>query len=516
MVDCMNNVSIKSIEEFSQNFQFYIPSYQRGYRWKTKQVYQLVNDIMSFSPTDNSPFYFLQALAVAKDETNNRYNVVDGQQRLTTIKLILGECDNSIKIEYAREANKSLDKYFKEQAIKVINEQLGEGNSEKRIAFCKKLKTCCRFLFYQVSNEKELDTFNELNSGKIVAKDSELVKCIMLSINNDESLSVTQARAIEWDAIERELNKQDFFAFITPRNTWKENDRMTVLLRYAGISPNKETELFPFLTEVEKEIEKTSRESVWKKVCTAYYRLISWYNSPILYHAFGVIVHKRGGDKIPCIIDGYNIVEELNSMANYERNEYFNDYKEGGAKLYNYLLLSNVAYCLKRWPLRYSYLKHRNVVGWSLEHIFARNQKDLSEEELKEWIPGITELQIREYQQKCEEHNGDDWLKQHLEKEYPTQDDNSISNLALLPIDANSSLNNKLFSGKRDAIKKWSDESWKNYWAPPITEAIFMKSLVGLNPNIPYWSEEDKESYLNAMDNDIKNLIEAVKNIKYE
>ena len=43
-----------------------------------------------------------------------------------------------------------------------------------------------------------------------------------------------------------------------------------------------------------------------------------------------------------------------------------------------------------------------------------------------------------------------------------------------------------------------------------------MKSIVGLNPNIPYWSEEDKESYLNAMDNDIKNLIEAVKNIKYE
>lgn len=84
----MNNVSIKSIEEFSQNFQFYIPSYQRGYRWKTKQVYQLVNDIMSFRPTDNSPFYFLQALAVAKDETNNRYNVVDGH----TQRMLVESC----------------------------------------------------------------------------------------------------------------------------------------------------------------------------------------------------------------------------------------------------------------------------------------------------------------------------------------------------------------------------------------------------------------------------------------
>lgn len=508
------NVSVKSIEEFSKGTSFYIPNYQRGYRWKAKQVSQLINDIMFFQPTEKTPFYFLQALAVAKD--NDRYNVVDGQQRLTTIKLILGECDNSIKIEYAREANNALDCHFQEKAKEEIKKLLGEENSETRMDFCKKLKTCCRFLFYQVSKEKELDTFNELNSGKIAAKDSELVKCIMLSINNDESLSVTQARAIEWDAIERELNKQEFFAFITPRNTWKEDDRMTVLLRYAGISPNKETdELFPFLTEVQKELETFSRESVWKKVCMAYYRLISWYNNPILYHAFGVFVHRRGGENISSIINGYNdnVVKKLKEIENYELNKDLNDYKNGGPKLYNYLLISNVAYCWKRWPMRYSFLKHRNVGSWSLEHIFARNQKNLSEKELREWMPRITEPEIEEYHKKCEEHNGDDWLAKHLNEEYPTEEDNSIRNLALLPRDANSSLNNKLFSGKRDAIKKWADELWKEYWAPPITEAIFMKSLVGLNPNIPYWSEIDKDSYLTAMRKDIKSFIEAIEDI---
>ena len=84
----MNNVSIKSIDEFSQNFQFYIPSYQRGYRWKAKQVSQLINDIMFFQPTEKTPFYFLQALAVAKDETNNRYNVVDGH----TQRMLVESC----------------------------------------------------------------------------------------------------------------------------------------------------------------------------------------------------------------------------------------------------------------------------------------------------------------------------------------------------------------------------------------------------------------------------------------
>lgn len=511
-----HNVSIKSIDDFRKNTQFYIPSYQRGYRWKAKQVSQLINDIISFQQTEKTPFYFLQALAVANDEKNNRYNVVDGQQRLTTIKLILGENDNSISISYDREADKALDRHFKDEATKKIKELLGEEQSDTRNAFCKKLKKCCRFLFYQVSKEKELATFNELNSGKIAVKDSELVKCIMLGINSDEPTYVTQARAVEWDTIERELNKQDFFAFLTPRNTWKENDRMTVMLRYAGISPNRETdEVFPFLTKIQEELETYSRESVWKKICAAYYRLIAWYNNPLLYHAFGVTVHKKGREGIPSVVDGYNIKGDVTAMSEYKPDKDLNDYKNGGEKLHNYLLLSNVAFCWKRWPMRYSFFKHRNIEGWSLEHIFARNQKDLSEEELKEWIPSISKLQIKEYQEACEiNYNGDDWLKEHLKEEYPKEEDNSIKNLALLPTNANSSLNNKLFNGKRNAIRDWADQSWKHYWAPPVTEAVFMKSLVNLNPNIPYWSEDDKESYLTAMANDIKSFIEAIKTIK--
>ena len=65
------NISLKSIVDFEKdNIYFYIPSYQRGYRWKSRQVSQLIDDINAFTPTESSPFYFLQALAVANVAKN--------------------------------------------------------------------------------------------------------------------------------------------------------------------------------------------------------------------------------------------------------------------------------------------------------------------------------------------------------------------------------------------------------------------------------------------------------------
>ena len=170
-------------------------------------------DINAFVPTENNPFYFLQALAVAKDMDNNRVNVVDGQQRLTTLMLILGDSNDSINISYAREADKALDQYFKDNARSLIDEKIGALSSSSRISFCEKVKECCRFLYYEISQEKEHSTFDELNSGKIPVKDSELVKCVMLTLNDYESSIHTNARAKEWDEMERMLNNNEFFSF---------------------------------------------------------------------------------------------------------------------------------------------------------------------------------------------------------------------------------------------------------------------------------------------------------------
>ena len=511
------NISLKSIVDFeNDNINFYIPSYQRGYRWKSRQVCQLIDDINAFTPTESTPFYFLQALAVAKDTENNRVNVVDGQQRLTTLKLILGEESGELPIDYAREANQALDKYFMNMAKDVIEEKLVKIGPERRTEFCKKIKECCKFLYYEVEKAKELSIFNDLNSGKIPAKDSELVKCVMLTLGNDEASNVTKARADEWDDIERMLNNNSFFSFITPRNTWKEDDGMTVLLRYAGLIPTKteqEEEVFPFLTRILDELKTKSRVTIWKMIYSAFYRLSEWYNDPLMYHAFGAVVHQRNNKDIKPKIRK-EILDAIEKMAEYKPKEDKNDYSNWGEDLFNYLLLSNVAFCWKRWPYRYSFEMHRQVEAWSIEHIFARNQKNLDEKELAEWLcENDSESAFNEYRTECDKGKGDDWLSKKLGSRYPSTEDNSVKNLALLPKNANSSLNNKLFEGKREAVSKWACDSWTDYWAPPVTEAVFMKSLPGLKMTLPYWSEEkDKDSYIKSMSINIASFIDALKN----
>lgn len=75
---------------------FVIPSYQRGYRWEEKQVVDLLDDICEFAKQDKEDSYYLQPLvvkpckwSVADDMQIDAWEVLDGQQRLTTLKLIL-------------------------------------------------------------------------------------------------------------------------------------------------------------------------------------------------------------------------------------------------------------------------------------------------------------------------------------------------------------------------------------------------------------------------------------------
>ena len=155
---------------------------------------------------------------------------------------------------------------------------------------------------------------------------------------------------------------------------------------------------------------------------------------------------------------------------------------------------------------------HRQVEAWSIEHIFARNQKNLDDKELKEWLGNdYSKSVFDEYRKEYNEGKGNDWLAKKLGNRYPSTEDNSINNLALLPRDANSSFNNKLFEGKRELVVQWSSERWITYWAPPVTEAVFMKSLTGLKMTLPYWSEEDKKAYYSSIKKTIKNFITALK-----
>lgn len=68
---------------------FSIPHYQRGYRWTDKEVEALLNDLLAFAKSDTrEASYCLQPL-VLQEIADGQIRVVDGQQRLTTLAIIL-------------------------------------------------------------------------------------------------------------------------------------------------------------------------------------------------------------------------------------------------------------------------------------------------------------------------------------------------------------------------------------------------------------------------------------------
>ena len=94
----MNTIKMKSVRELvgttekSPVERYKISSYQRGYRWKAEeQVRALLDDLKDFFQQPKGEIYCLQPIVVAKgqDEKGEFWEVIDGQQRLTTLFLLL-------------------------------------------------------------------------------------------------------------------------------------------------------------------------------------------------------------------------------------------------------------------------------------------------------------------------------------------------------------------------------------------------------------------------------------------
>lgn len=103
-IDTERNPRLMAIPELLEH-NFFIPDYQRGYRWEKQQILQLIEDICSYFGDDANvdSFYCLQPIVVkqcppetiaayhleSKMDDGRWYEVIDGQQRLTTIRILL-------------------------------------------------------------------------------------------------------------------------------------------------------------------------------------------------------------------------------------------------------------------------------------------------------------------------------------------------------------------------------------------------------------------------------------------
>ncbi len=81
---------------FSSDFEYHIPAYQRPYAWTVEETGTLFDDLYSFYTSEQEDEnYFLGSIVLIKENTNRKADVIDGQQRLTTLTIlfsVLAEC----------------------------------------------------------------------------------------------------------------------------------------------------------------------------------------------------------------------------------------------------------------------------------------------------------------------------------------------------------------------------------------------------------------------------------------
>ena len=344
----MNTLELKSIAEL-QDMAFYIPAYQRGYRWTQQQVKDLLKDILEFSgKKGNASIYCLQPLVIVKrlsDEDSvmkriheakdlnevrhllkEQWEVVDGQQRLTTIRLILEvlQQPHFYDIEYETRKNsasfldgimngipdsnvkENIDYYYIKQAVNYTNNWL-KGKDIDR--FRNVLLHQVKFIWYETQENNPKEVFTRLNIGKISLTNAELIKALLLNKSNfpNDDYSTVRLRqqeiAMEWDVIEYTLQSNEFWLFLNePGN--ERSTRIDFIFDMIcqedmlhckddqEIQMNGDLKTFRYFYhyfETQKQKEEAI-QTIWEKVKEIFQTLQEWFDDKELYHYIGFLI----------------------------------------------------------------------------------------------------------------------------------------------------------------------------------------------------------------------------------
>lgn len=76
------------VKIFSSDFEYHIPAYQRPYAWTKTETEELFDDLYDFYKTEPHDSFFLGSIVLIKDESKPYADVIDGQQRLTTLSIL--------------------------------------------------------------------------------------------------------------------------------------------------------------------------------------------------------------------------------------------------------------------------------------------------------------------------------------------------------------------------------------------------------------------------------------------
>ena len=538
-----NNISIKTINDLLKS-NFFIPSYQRGYRWTEQQVTDLLNDINEFSPkeipnTNEKTWYCLQPIVV-KQKDENEWNVIDGQQRLTTTFLILhylnqGYTANRQKklfgLKYETRENSAdylqkelngetindtnIDYYFISSAYKTVCDWFkSKGEQFDVNTFESKFNFSTKVIWYETStNDDSIDIFTRINSGKIPLTNAELIKALFLNSSNfvkadSEKLRLKQLEiASEWDRIEYALQDDSFWYFIN-KNENNLATRIEFIFNLMSDKPSDDKySTFHFFNEKFKTKSEKEINDNWQEIKKYFQTLEEWYNDRELYHKIGYLIavgtniqnilkEKKEKSKTEFLNWINQEIESKFNNVNLEEVEYNGRYVREILLLHNIQTMLNNENETNRFPFD-RYKKE----SWDVEHIHAiATEVNVKIENQVEWLKNNfiktdnhqneelnNQIELIKLGDTIGENEFEDIIDYVLGEE-----DNSLRNLCLLDSGTNRSYKNDSFKEKR---KKIIEREIEGTFIPICTKNVFMKYYSANVKDIEVWNENDRTSY---------------------
>ena len=385
-----NNIELRSIRSLS-GLNFYIPDYQRGYRWSDGQVKQMLNDFKEFckriddDQVKAGEFYCLQPIVVKKrswidldgNQTIEGYEVIDGQQRLTTLYIILKSIEQMCKILFPQfkfysikyetrleydsqsflqninnntaQADEFIDFYYMklvhdavttwfeinpDDSLKIARALLEQSiDSDSKIDKAKNI----RVIWYEVMDEESatsIDIFTRLNIGKIPLTNAELIKALLLRRGNFVDTDVTMKQlqiAAEWNRIEQKLQDDSFWYFIyRTDNPFTYENRIEFIFDLMK-NRTKDSEFYHTFNEFNAELEllradkehyrndQARVDKIWDGVKEVFQTFEEWFEDRNLYHYVGFLIEYKSD--IKKLMDASTSMNKTQFLDGFIKNE---------------------------------------------------------------------------------------------------------------------------------------------------------------------------------------------------
>lgn len=315
---------------------FEIKSYQRGYRWDIDNIKTLIGDILECGANS---VYCLQPIVVTKISAST-YEVIDGQQRLTTFKILMHclrsytseldikdfnisyetrSCEIFLKKLYDNALRHELEDLTLEHVLVLWNQLTLEKEERNRDNFhifqsyctchfelkrldiatissiVDKIRTQIKFIWYEVDllllNVTAEKLFANINKNKIKLTGADLIKALfILDIeNNADNVEVKHFRkqnlANEWDEIEQSLRNPDFWFFIT--NSHNQHYDVRIGKLFDIVTENRlESDLGAYFI-----MSKDEDLRPWSLIYDKYRIAQEWFEDTYYYHRIGFLVN---------------------------------------------------------------------------------------------------------------------------------------------------------------------------------------------------------------------------------